>query len=116
MTPNASVQARVLQILNEYKVQGIEEGVQVAAYHQGKLILDIVSGTITGINALRPDDMIYSWSMTKGITALAVHIAVQKHLLAYDDLVMRYWPEFGVNGKAHITAGFPQPKGKSRKA
>jgi len=103
MTPNPRIQAQVLAILNEYKTQGIEEGVQVAAYHHGNLVLDLVSGTITGINALRPDDMIYSWSMTKGITALAVHIAVQKNLLAYDDLVVRYWPEFGAHGKQHIT-------------
>ena len=103
MTPNPRIQALVLAILNEYKSLGIEEGVQVAAYHHGKLILDLVSGTVTGINALRPDDMIYSWSMTKGITALAVHIAVQKNLLAYDDPVVRYWPEFGAHGKQHIT-------------
>ena len=103
MTQQSQLHALVLNILNDYKAQGIEEGVQVAAYHQGKRVVDIVSGTITGINALRPDDMIYSWSMTKGITALAVHIAVQKNLLAYDDFVIRYWPEFGANGKQHIT-------------
>lgn len=103
MTQNPQLHAIVLQILNQYKSQGIEEGVQVAAYHQGKLVVDIVSSTVSGINALRLDDMIYSWSMTKGITALAVHIAVQKNLLSYDDFVVRYWPEFGAHGKEFIT-------------
>lgn len=100
---NTTLQARVLSILNDYKAKGIEEGVQVAAYHNGALVLDVCTSTVTGINALRADDMIFSWSMTKGITALAMHIAVQKNLLAYDDPVARFWPAFAANGKRHIT-------------
>lgn len=98
-----TLQNRILAILADYKTKGIEEGIQVAAYHRGALVVDLCTSTVTGVNALRPDDLVFSWSMTKGITALAVHIAVQKNLLAYDDTVVRYWPEFGANGKRHIT-------------
>ena len=48
MTQQSQLHALVLNILNDYKAQGIEEGVQVAAYHQGKRVVDIVSAPSPG--------------------------------------------------------------------
>ena len=35
--------------------------------------------------------------------ALVVAMLVDRGLLSYDDLVTKHWPEFGKNGKEHVT-------------
>ena len=49
------------------------------------------------------DTMAMSWSTTKGIASSAVHVLVDRGELSYDDLVVSWWPEFGVNGKNRTT-------------
>ncbi|MDR0594001.1 MAG: beta-lactamase family protein [Bifidobacteriaceae bacterium] len=50
-----------------------------------------------------PDSLFYCFSVTKPITALAVHLLAERGQLALDDPVARYWPEYGQRGKAAIT-------------
>ena len=47
--------------------------------------------------------MSVSFSTTKGVTATALHVLVDRGLLDYDDPVAKYWPEFAQAGKEHIT-------------
>ena len=47
--------------------------------------------------------MSVSFSTTKGVTATALHILVDRGLLDYDDPVAKYWPEFAREGKERIT-------------
>ncbi|OAO00344.1 esterase [Sphingomonadales bacterium EhC05] len=60
------------------------------------------------------------WSTSKGVTAACIAILVDRGLLAYDEKVAHYWPEFASAGKAEITlamllshqaglAGFREP-------
>lgn len=95
-----------------------ETGIAVAAYHGEKLIVDAFAGiadTATG----RPVDehsLFPVFSMTKGITALAVHIQADRGLVDVNAPIASYWPDFGQNGKDGITveqalshrAGIPQ--------
>ena len=43
------------------------------------------------------------FSATKGVTALAVALAVSRGLIDYDAKVADYWPEFAQAGKGAIT-------------
>jgi CubicO group peptidase (beta-lactamase class C family) len=95
---------QIAAIVADYQAQGAEQGIQVSVYHHGQQIVDFSGGTRNSAgDSLGADNLIYCWSMTKGLMALAMHIAAEKGKLDYDDLVCRYWPEFAQNGKKYIS-------------
>jgi CubicO group peptidase (beta-lactamase class C family) len=95
-----------------------ESGVAVAAVYKGQLIINAAAGVA------KPEDQSLAttstlwpvFSVTKGVTALAVHIQAERGLLELDAPISRFWPEFAANGKESITieqclshrAGIPQ--------
>jgi CubicO group peptidase (beta-lactamase class C family) len=89
----------------EESLQRGEHGIAVAAYHRGKLIVDAFAGIAnpTTKQAVDQETIFPIFSVTKGITALAVHLQAERGLLEVDAPIARYWPEFGVNGKETIT-------------
>jgi CubicO group peptidase (beta-lactamase class C family) len=95
---------RVLETISEYQRAGAEYGIQVCAYHRGQVIVDVASGTrnLSG-DVLDANTLVFGWSMTKGVTALAMHILVERGVIAYDDFVGRYWPEFAHGDKKYIS-------------
>jgi CubicO group peptidase (beta-lactamase class C family) len=82
-----------------------ELGAGVAVYHRGQLVVDLHGGwtDIAHQQAYGDDTLQLVFSTTKGITAIAVAICVQRGWLAYSDTVATHWPEFAANGKAGIT-------------
>ena len=95
---------QIAAIVADYQAQGAEYGIQVSVYHRGQQIVDYSGGTRNSAgDSLGADNLLYCWSMTKGLMALAMHIAAEKGTLDYDDLVCRYWPEFAQNGKKYIS-------------
>jgi CubicO group peptidase (beta-lactamase class C family) len=82
-----------------------EVGLQVAAYKDGKLVIDTWAGmadkdagrTVDG------DSMFPSFSSAKGPTATCIHIAVERGQLYYDDPIAKYWREFAARGKGAVT-------------
>lgn len=84
---------------------GEEVGAGAAVYHRGRLVVDITGGWFDETHSAPygPDTLQLVFSTTKGITAIAVAICVQRGLLAYDQPVSRYWPEFAAHGKADAT-------------
>lgn len=95
-----------------------EKGIAVAAYHRGELIVDAFAGIADTATGCKVDEnsLFPVFSVTKGVTALAVHIQADRGLLDLDAPICRYWPEFAANGKDSITveqalshrAGIPQ--------
>lgn len=95
-----------------------ETGVAVAVYHRGKLIIDAAAGVADPKSGRLVDErtLFPVFSVTKGVTALAVHLQAERGLLELDTPVCHYWPEFAANGKENITieqalshrAGIPQ--------
>ncbi|MQM25488.1 serine hydrolase domain-containing protein [Glycomyces albidus] len=75
-----------------------QTGSQLAAYHHGRLVVDLWAGDGTG-----PDTLTGVHSVTKGATTLVTALLVQDGLVDLDLPVARYWPEFGRAGKAAIT-------------
>lgn len=105
---------RVQQILDGLVASGRERGLQVAAYHRGRLVVDCWAGTADG------DSLFTVFSVTKGIVATALHVLAERGQIDYDKPVAHYWPEFATQGKERATvrdalihtAGVPQmPEG-----
>lgn len=81
-----------------------ELGAGVAVYHRGRLVVDLQGGHLdqARTTAYGPDVLQMVFSTTKGITAIAVALCVQRGLLDYDATVASYWPEFAAEDKAGL--------------
>ncbi|MET9758266.1 serine hydrolase domain-containing protein [Streptomyces sp. NPDC006372] len=79
-------------------------GAAVCVYRDGQPVVDLWGGVAdaeTGRPWMR-DTLQLVYSATKGATATAVHLLVQRGLLDLDAPVAQYWPEFSAHGKANI--------------
>ena len=84
--------------------RGPRGGAAVCVYHRGEKVVDIWGGVKDAHGTpWQADTMSVSFSTTKGVTATALHILVDRGLLDYDDPVARFWPEFAREGKERIT-------------
>ncbi|MBD8561801.1 beta-lactamase family protein [Pseudomonas fluorescens] len=102
--------------------EGREIGVQVAAYLDGKLVVDVWGG-LADVDTGRKvdgDTLFNMFSVTKPLAVTALHMLVDRGLVAYDALVADYWPDYAQNGKERTSvrdvlthrAGVPQmPEG-----
>jgi CubicO group peptidase (beta-lactamase class C family) len=82
-----------------------EVGAAFAAFHKGRCVVDLWGGyrDRARTRLWTSDTLVNVWSSTKGMTATAVAILVDRGLLDYDDKVSRHWPEFAANGKENIS-------------
>ena len=114
MDPNTKVK----RVLEDLIAGGDELGLQVAAYHRGRLVIDAWAGLADVSSGRKVDGetLFTVFSTTKGITYACIHILAERGKLDYDDPVARSWPAFGARGKGRVTirqvlthsAGVPQ--------
>ena len=100
-----SLQDTIQTFLNTAVAEGKERGVQVAAYVDGKLVVDAWAG-VTDFRTGAPvegDSLFPVFSTTKGIFSTVIHILAERGQLDYDEPIATYWPEFAANGKEKIT-------------
>ncbi len=71
---------------------------QFCAYVGGRKVVDLWGGDDVG-----PDDLAGVFSSTKGVSAIAIALLVQRGQLDLDAPVSLYWPEFAAGGKAAVT-------------
>ncbi len=85
--------------------KGEEHGAQVAVYHRGSCVVDLVGGWQDKDHTVPygEDALQVVFSTTKGITSIAVAMCVEEGLLDYAEKVATYWPEFAAHGKGDIT-------------
>ena len=111
-----TLQQRLTNHIDAAIASGREEGIQLAVYHHGQLIVDITRGTRDDAGTpMGADDLVLVWSTSKGITATCMHILAERGQIAYDDAIADYWPAFAAHGKNAIsirhvmshTAGIP---------
>ncbi|WP_406483987.1 serine hydrolase domain-containing protein [Streptomyces sp. NBC_01568] len=79
-------------------------GAAVCVYWHGRPVVDLWGG-VADPETGRPwtrDTLQLVYSATKGATATAAHMLVERGLLDLDAPVAKYWPEFAANGKADI--------------
>ncbi len=90
--------------LSEARRRG-DDGVAVAAYLDGELVLEGRAGSfVPGGDRLVEADTLYNvFSVSKAVTATALHILAARGLVDYQQSVASYWPEFAQNGKGSIT-------------
>jgi len=110
------LQQAVQHLLDDLVASGEEAGLQVAAYYQGRLVVDAWAGMALPAQPVTAETLFTAFSATKGVTATVIHALAEEGLLDYDTPVAHYWPEFAANGKDRITlrhvlthtAGVPQ--------
>ena len=126
MTTKAGPEAnRIVQKAVDAAIaEGGEIGLQVAAFLNGELAVDVWGGLADETTARRVDgDTLFPvFSVTKAVTATALHIQAERGLIDYDKPIAHYWPEFAAQGKDKATvrdaithrAGIPlMPEGVS---
>jgi CubicO group peptidase (beta-lactamase class C family) len=82
-----------------------ELGAACCAYYRGEKVVDVWGGVRNKETAEPWEEgtMVLVYSATKGLAAMTLAIAHSRGWLDYEQLVSRYWPEFGQQGKEHIT-------------
>ncbi|KAF8371806.1 lact-6, partial [Pristionchus pacificus] len=94
---------------NEFRLNFAEnferDGASVAVYHKGELVVNLWGGyaDTTADRVWKKDTQTLLFSATKGITAVCIALLVDQGKLRYDDLVVKFWPEYGANGKQNTT-------------
>ncbi|OJF14055.1 serine hydrolase [Couchioplanes caeruleus subsp. caeruleus] len=84
---------------------GREIGLQVAAYLDGQLIVNVVAGVAdesTGA-PVTPETTFFSPATGKGLASTAVHVLAEQGRLDYDLRVADVWPEYARHGKQDTT-------------
>jgi CubicO group peptidase (beta-lactamase class C family) len=81
-----------------------ELGAGVAVLAHGEPVVSLWAGWADEARTRpwQPDTLVHVWSTTKAMTALCVHILMDRGELDPDAPVARYWPEFAAAGKASI--------------
>lgn len=82
-----------------------EVGAAVCVYQDGQKVVDLWGGiadAATG-RTWAADTVVTVFSSTKGVTAMAANLAIERGLLEPDTTVASYWPEFAAAGKESIT-------------
>lgn len=85
--------------------RGDEIGAGLTIYHRGRCVVDLWGG-LADVEAERPwtrDTRIVLFSVTKGITAMALHLLADRGALEWEAPVATYWPGFARAGKERIT-------------
>jgi len=102
---SSSANDHVRAALESLTSAGPEIGLQVAAYLNGKLVIDTWAGLADPATRkpVEGDTLFMLSSTTKGLTATCMHACVEKHKLDYDLPIVKVWPEFGAHGKQGAT-------------
>lgn len=94
----------VQTVLDRLVADGREIGVQVTAYLGDELVVDCWSGHSDAAGTPVTGDTLFNvFSVSKALTATAVHVQAERALLDYEAPIARYWPEFAASGKDAIT-------------
>lgn len=82
-----------------------EVGIQVAAYVGERLLVNQAAGLVSSESTtpVTSDTLFPIFSISKAVSAIALHIQAERGLIRYEDSVARYWPEFARNGKERIS-------------
>ena len=118
----SDLQAKIQAIADQLVCEGVERGLQFAAYYRGELIANTFAGVANHLTGEKVDEntLFPVFSTTKGMAATVIHRLVDRGQLAYDEPLSKIWPEFAAEGKGAITlrqalnhsAGLPHmPKG-----
>jgi CubicO group peptidase (beta-lactamase class C family) len=84
---------------------GQEVGAGLCVYHRGEMVVDLWGG-LAHTDTKTPwtaDTLAVVFSVSKGLTAIALNLAGERGSFDWDAPVASYWPAFGQCGKQSIT-------------
>lgn len=115
--PQGKANEAVQRVLDELVAQGKEIGVQVCAWLGEEQIVDCWAGLADPETGTPVDGntLFNAYSVSKAVTATALHIQAERGLIEYDAPVADYWPEFALAGKGG-RHGQACPKPRLRRA
>ncbi|HEX6714727.1 MAG TPA: serine hydrolase domain-containing protein [Thermoleophilaceae bacterium] len=72
---------------------------------RGETVADLMTGYADRARTRpwTPETVAISFSTTKGVASTVIHRLADRGLLAYDEPVATYWPEFAAGGKERVT-------------
>ncbi len=93
-------QAVVDAFIENFKVED-EVGAACSIVQNGKTVVDIWSGWRNGamVDPWEGSTTVCMMSVAKGITAICFNMLMDRGLVNPNDPVIKYWPEYGRNGK-----------------
>ena len=79
----SDIQQQVQQAIDQLIESGVERGLQVAVYHNDKLVVDAVAGIAdpTTGRSVTSDTPFFSYSIGKGVAATVVHVLAERGVL-----------------------------------
>ena len=94
----------VRDVLEQHLEGGQDIGASVAVIEKGDLVVDIWGGFVDEARSVpwSRDTIVNVWSTTKTMTFLVALMLSDRGELDLFAPVVRYWPEFGANGKEEI--------------
>lgn len=86
-------------------VSGGPGGGALVVRRHGKVVVEVAGGSADrrGLRPWTHDTLGLSFSTTKGVASTVIHRLADRGLIAYDEPVASYWPEFGAGGKGQVT-------------
>ncbi|RAK99972.1 serine hydrolase domain-containing protein [Aspergillus ibericus CBS 121593] len=96
--------SRVRDLLQQYLTSEEELGASICVNIDGRNVVDLWGGyaDTARTKPWEEDTLTVVWSVSKVITAIAIHILIDRGLLDPNEKVAKYWPEFAANGKENI--------------
>ena len=94
---------RTYALLEEQLAAGLHIGVQGYVSVRGRVVAELALGESRPGIAMTADTVMLWMSATKPVGAVAIARLWERGRLSLDDPVARHVPEFGQNGKEHIT-------------
>ena len=96
---------QIFQTAVDEAIAAGEVGIQFAVYKDEELVVDVWGGVADRATGREVDrqTLFNVFSVTKAITATALHIQAERGLVSYDAPIARYWPEFAAHGKDRTT-------------
>ena len=93
------------EILQELVTSGDVLGCQVCVIEDGQVVVELAAGVLSPYDLIPvgQDSLFSCFSVTKGVTAAAIHLLSERGLVDFQAPVCQYWPEFATNGKRDIT-------------
>lgn len=98
------LQTRIQTMLDDLVASGEEIGLQAAAYHRGERVVDAWAGVSDRASSapVGPETLFTVFSVSKGVTATALHILAERGAIDYDAPIAKHWPEFAQAGKENV--------------
>lgn len=106
-TVSGKVEPRFGQVAEAFRrncESGMESGAAICVYQHGRPVVDLWAG-LADLETGKPwehDSIAVFYSTTKGLTASAVTLLVERGVLDLDAPVSEYWPAFAAEGKGAI--------------